>query len=98
MDTSEELLYSFVVLIQLLFPSIAHISEYDMQAHRLVFGCILCSSISSFTLIIKPCRVSLVVCVFASLTVGREFASRPGHTKGHHKNGTNCLPAWHTMR
>ena len=28
-----------------------------------------------------------------SRTVGREFASRPGHTKDHHKNGTNCLPA-----
>ena len=26
-------------------------------------------------------------------TVGREFASRPGHTKDHHKNGKNCLPA-----
>ena len=26
-------------------------------------------------------------------TVGREFVSRPGHTKDHHKNGTNCLPA-----
>ena len=23
------------------------------------------------------------------------FASRPGHFKDHHKNGTNCLPAWH---
>ena len=23
------------------------------------------------------------------------FAPRPGHTKDHHKNGTNCLPAWH---
>ena len=22
-----------------------------------------------------------------------EFASRPGHTKDHHKNGTNCLTA-----
>ena len=31
--------------------------------------------------------------VSASRTVGREFASRPGHTKDHHKNGTNCLPA-----
>ena len=30
--------------------------------------------------------------------VGREFASRPGHTKDHHKNGTNCLPARHAMR
>ena len=31
--------------------------------------------------------------VSASRTVGREFTSRPGHTKDHHKNGTNCLPA-----
>ena len=27
--------------------------------------------------------------------VGCEFASRLGHTKDHHKNGTNCLPALH---
>ena len=40
----------------------------------------------------------LVVSVSASHTVGREFASRTGHTKDHHKNGTNCLPAWHAMR
>ena len=24
-----------------------------------------------------------------------EFGSRPGYTKDHHKNGTNCLPALH---
>ena len=42
--------------------------------------------------------VGLVVSVSASNTVGRDFASRPGHTKDHHKNGTNCLPAWHAMR
>ena len=42
-----------------------------------------------------PCRVGLVVSVTASHTVGREFASRPGHTKDHHKN---CLPVWHAMR
>ena len=41
----------------------------------------------------KPCWVGSVVSVSASRTVGREFASRPGHTKDHHKNGTNCLPA-----
>ena len=41
----------------------------------------------------EPCRVGLVVSVSASHTVGREFASRPGLTKDHHKNGTNCLPA-----
>ena len=40
----------------------------------------------------------LVVSVSASRTVGREVASRPGHTKDHHQNGTNCLPAWHAMR
>ena len=34
----------------------------------------------------------------ASHTVAREFAFRPGHTKDHHKNGANCLPAWHAMR
>ena len=45
-----------------------------------------------------PCRVGSVGSVSASRTVGREFASRPGHTKDHHKNGTNCLPAWHAMR
>ena len=41
----------------------------------------------------KLCRVGSVSSVSASRTVGREFASRPGHTKDHHKNGTNCLPA-----
>ena len=42
--------------------------------------------------------IGLVVSVCASRTVGREFASRPGHTKDHHKNGTNCLPVYHAMR
>ena len=41
---------------------------------------------------LQPCRVGSVGSVSASRTVGREFASRPGHTKDH-KNGTNCLPA-----
>ena len=39
----------------------------------------------------------LVVSLSASHTVDHEFASRPGHTKDHHKNGTNHLPAWHAM-
>ena len=38
-------------------------------------------------------NIGSVGSVSASRTVGREFASRPGHTKDHHKNGTNCLPA-----
>ena len=40
-------------------------------------------------------RDGLVGNVSASHAVGRGFASRPGHTKDHHKIGTNCLPAWH---
>ena len=32
----------------------------------------------------------------ASRTVGREFASQPGHTKDHHKNGKNYLPGRHS--
>ena len=30
-----------------------------------------------------------------SHTVGHGFASRPGHTKDYHENGTNCLSALH---
>ena len=40
-----------------------------------------------------PCRVGSVGSVCASRTVASKFASRPGHTKDHHKNGKNCLPA-----
>ena len=43
----------------------------------------------------STCPDGLVDSVSASHTVGCEFASRPGHTKDHHKNGTNCLPALH---
>ena len=39
-----------------------------------------------------PCRVGSVGSVSASRTVGREFASRPGHTKDHYKNGTKLPP------
>ena len=42
---------------------------------------------------IRPYRVGVVVSVSASHTVGRESASRPGHTKDHNENGTNCLSA-----
>ena len=46
------------------------------------------------TIFNKACTyITSVGCVSASRTVGREFASRPGHTKDHHKIGTNCLPA-----
>ena len=41
----------------------------------------------------RPGRVGSVGSVSASHTVGREFTSQLGHTKDHHKNGTNCLPA-----
>ena len=32
----------------------------------------------------------------ASHAIGHEFTPLQGHTKDHHKNGTNCLPAWNT--
>ena len=31
--------------------------------------------------------------VSATHAVGRRFTPWPGHTKDHHKNGINCLPA-----
>ena len=55
-------------------------------------------TLNSLPLFSIPCQVGLVVSMSASHTVSREFASRPGHTKDHHKNGTNCLPAWHAIR
>ena len=42
---------------------------------------------------VVPCHIGLVASVFASHAAGRGFASRPGHTKDLHNNGTNCLPA-----
>ena len=54
------------------------------------------SSKNSSTLVIEHGLLISRVGIFPyewSRTVGREFASRPGHTKDHHKNGTNCLPA-----
>ena len=44
-----------------------------------------------------PCRVGLVVSASSYHTVGREFASQSDHTKDH-RNGTNCIPAWHAVR
>ena len=40
----------------------------------------------------------LLVSVSASHTVGREFASKLGHTKDHHKNGADRLPVSHVVR
>ena len=37
--------------------------------------------------------ITIIDSVSASRAEDREFASRPGHTKDHHKNGTNYLPA-----
>ena len=35
------------------------------------------------------------VIVSYSYAISRGFVPWPGHTKNHHKNGANCLPAWH---
>ena len=51
------------------------------------------NGVNQIIYVISPCRVGSVGSVSASRTVGREFASRPGHIKDHHKNDTNCLPA-----
>ena len=50
---------------------------------------------NGFPMIKAPCLVGLMVSMSASDTGGRGFASRQAHTKDHHKNGTNYLPALH---
>ena len=42
-------------------------------------------------------REDLAVSVSASHAIGRELAPRSGHTKDYHKNGTNCIFAWHAV-
>ena len=56
------------------------------------------STIKLHQKVICTTLVGLVVSRCASHTGGPGFPSRPGHTKDHHKNGTNCLPAWYAMR
>ena len=36
-----------------------------------------------------------MVSLYVFHAVIRRFAPQPSNTKDHHKNGTNCLPAWH---
>ena len=43
----------------------------------------------------KKNRDGSVVSVSACHVEGHGNPSQPGHTKDHHKYGTNCLPAWH---
>ena len=78
--TADQQLYRVVVDITWVYPDLFH--DFIPRLGGMHF-------LMSFT----PCRVGSVGSVSASRTVGREFASRPGHTKDHHKNGTNCLPA-----
>ena len=64
-------------------------SLYDsFITQGLTFKCLICYG---------PCRVGLVVSVPASHTVGREFASWPGHTKTIIKMVQTAPPAWHAM-
>ena len=78
------------------------INKHRINSNMSVLGCLADGRVgpdeSTTFRTHAPCRVGSVGSVSASDTVGREFASRPGHTKDHHKNGTNCLPAWHAMR
>ena len=41
------------------------------------------------------CQIGSVGSVFAAHAIGCGFVSQVGRTKDHHKNSTNCLPAWH---
>ena len=43
----------------------------------------------------RPRRDGLMVSLSASHALCGGFAPRSGQNKDHHKNGTNCLPAWH---
>ena len=45
----------------------------------------------------RLCRVGLVGSVSASHKVGREFASRPGHTKDHHNKSAKWHCGHHTL-
>ena len=38
----------------------------------------------------------LVVSMSISHAAGHWFVHGPGHNKDNHKNGSNCLSAWHT--
>ena len=44
-----------------------------------------------------PRHDGLVICMSAFHKVGHGFASQSGHTKDHHKNGTDCLHALHAF-
>ena len=41
------------------------------------------------------CKFMVFTCV--AFIDSCEITNIMGHTKDHQKNGTNCLPAWHTM-
>ena len=71
------------------FPLCADAMKTDLTVHVI-------SIIEILLLILyTPCRDGVVVNVSSSRAVGCEFAPRACHTKDHHENGTNCLPAWH---
>ena len=92
-------LLTFGAIFRLCLP-VEMVPMIDFSAAKLIFNAMeTVHDISSFFSLqmYKLCRVGLMVSVSASHTVGHEFASRPGHTKDHHKNGTDCLPVWHAM-
>ena len=66
-------------MLQCNVSKVAAFTFYMKQLACIVPNRSICN-INSFSL----CRVGLVVSVSVSHTVGRGFASRPGHTKDHH--------------
>ena len=47
---------------------------------------------------VNHCDWVSMISVSASHMVVHRLAPRPVHTKDHHKNGTDCLPAYQAMR
>ena len=84
----------------LMYP---YISLGTMDTTKSWDGCLKFGSLPYINMMFRgihylkpPCRVGLVVRMSTSHTVGCGFASQPGHTKDHHKNGTNYHPVLHT--
>ena len=67
-----------------------------VSVHAGIYG------IGIYAIMLPSSGFSVAHCIWILTSWGTDVSiidtSRPGHTKDHHKNGTNCLPAWNAMR
>ena len=77
-----------------------HFLRYRRQENQLIIFAddtsprwISCAALLDYDTMAGADKFGNLIIVSLILGSGREFASWPGHTKDHHKNGTNCLPA-----